>query len=515
MKQQRTVELPPRHSWHSPGWTLRGVTVFAALTVAGVAALVTGLSCGLSGCANDPFDPATIPNQAPVARIFVGPGESDTLNATSYYQRTFHWSGSDADGFVVRYFVSIETVRGVAAPWDTTTSTDTTMTFVTDDNGHAEATIRVVCKDDRGALSDTVSQYIPLRNFPPAVNFQADYDTVGWSYSSASFRFFALDLDGNETLNDSILYKLDTADTNLVFSDGEPGADPSLGWVKKPFDDISARTFSIELRNIPPSPQRTLTISVTDEARADTRFHWDWEVRPAVGPALVMTDAGPFTDEFYFPLLDNFFGAGQWSRYEINTVGVPDQLWVLTETFRQFEVVIWYTGGSPSQNLGASTAALREYLVPTAPGAVPGKLLLLSQKIVGSSTNLPTQFIQQVLGLSPTAAPANYFFIPAGNQALGLQPHLPAITSTAAVTGGTGVQLLAGTEALYQMEYCRTCYGNRPPFDPFVGYRRPERSVAPSANVVGLTVQLEYCAVAEASAALQALLAEELGVVSP
>jgi hypothetical protein len=314
---------------------------------------------------------------------------------------------------------------------------------------------------------------------------------------------------------DSILYKLDSADTNLVFIQGESGADPALGWVKKPFDDISSRTFTVELRDIPPALQRTLTISVTDEARADTRFHWVWEVRPAVGSLLVVTDAAPITDQFYFPLLDDIFGANQWSRYEIITTGVPDQSWVLTETFRQFPTVMWYTGGSPSANLGNATAALREYLYPTQPGAVPGKLLLLSQKIVGASTNLPFSFIQQVLGLNPTAAPANYFFVPSGNQALGLQAHLPAITSAAGVTGGTGIQLLAGTEAIYQMEYCRTCYGNRPPFDPFVGFRRPERSVEPLATVVGLTLQLEYCDTAQAAAAVQALLTDELGVAQP
>ena len=65
------------------------------------------------------------------------------------------------------------------APWDTTTRTDTTMTFATDDEGNAEATFYLACRDDRGALSDTLVQFMPLRNFPPAVNFQSDFDPLG------------------------------------------------------------------------------------------------------------------------------------------------------------------------------------------------------------------------------------------------------------------------------------------------------------------------------------------------
>ncbi len=478
------------------------------------ATVVLGVSAWLGGCTNDPFDPESIPNQPPVARIFIQSVVGDSLNPTSYYQRIFHWSGSDADGFVVRYFVSIETQHGVPAPWDTTTATDTTMTFITDDVGHAEATVYVVCEDNRGALSDTASQYIPLRNFPPIINFQADFDTVTWSYSAASFRFFALDLDGNETMADSFLYRLDMADTNLVFIHGEPGADPALGWIKQGFEDPETRTFAVDLHGIPPALQRTLTISVIDEARADTRFTWSWEVREAAGPVLLVADASPFTDQLYHSLMNDMFGTGQWSLYEMVTTGLPDKLWVLTETFRQFEVVLWYTGGIASDRLMGSTPALREYLQPTA-GDAPGKLLLISQKMIGAETNLPFAFIQTVLGVSPTAAPANYFFIPSGRNALGLQAHLPDITTASSFAGGVGVQALAGTEVIYQMEYCRTCYGNRPPFDPYVGFRRPERSVDPVARMVGLTLQLEYFEHTQASATLRAVLTDEMGVMAP
>ncbi|NTV04056.1 hypothetical protein HGA89_03935, partial [bacterium] len=148
-----------------------------------IALTLAAALCALAaGCGNETFDPDSVPNRRPVARIFVTPPEGGVLNPTSYFSRTFHWSGTDEDGFVEAYFVSIETAAGIVAPWTTTVATDTTMTFETDDAGRAQALIRLACRDDRGAYSDTVSQFIPLRNFPPVINFVSDYDTFFWSY---------------------------------------------------------------------------------------------------------------------------------------------------------------------------------------------------------------------------------------------------------------------------------------------------------------------------------------------
>ncbi len=126
----------------------------------------------LAGCtANEPFDPNSLENQPPVARLFVeGSQEGEDLNPTSYFQRTFNWSGTDRDGWVEEFYVSIRTDGDNPAPWDTTTATDTTMTFITDENGEAEATFLLACRDNRGAYSDTISQFVPLKNFPPVVN---------------------------------------------------------------------------------------------------------------------------------------------------------------------------------------------------------------------------------------------------------------------------------------------------------------------------------------------------------
>jgi hypothetical protein len=519
----------------------------SARYVALTAALATALVLG-GGCTNDPFDPGSLPNARPVARIFVTSGPGDTLNATSYYRRTFRWSGSDADGWVEKFYVSIRTQHGTPAPWDTTARTDTTtvrtdttMTFTTDDQGHAEATVLVVCRDDRGALSDTVTQYIPLRNFPPVINFQADFDTVRWSYGAANFRLFALDLDGNETLDDSLLYRLDTADTTIVRATGSPGADPSLCWVKKAFDDPLGRTFSIALKGTPPAAARTLTVSVRDEARSDARLRWTWKVLEARGPVLLVADAGPSTfTTCYRPVMDALFGTGQWSLYNLGSplvdrslsgvspelyyVGLPDKPWVLLESLRQFPVVLWYTGGGSSLNLKGSVDPLKSYLTPPPdpatglPEAPAGRLMLVSKAVVGISSNLPADFVKTVLGLKTGAAPPADFVVPIGKRALGQRVTLPfftAILSTNRQAIGVERLTLTGTEALYRLENYQYSPDGRPPYDPIVVTRKPPAAQAPLASALVMSLQLEFFDQAQVVLALRALLRNELGVTLP
>ncbi len=478
------------------------------------------------GCTNDPFDPSTLPNSPPVARIFVTSPVGGDLNSTSYYQRTFHWSGTDPDGFVTGYHVTIETEEGVSAPWVSTTRTDTTMTFTTDDEGEARALIRVACVDDRGAVSDTVSQFIPLRNFPPVINFVSDYDTTFWSFASASFRFFALDLDGAETMDDSVTFFLDTADTLLpVLGIDEPGADPALRRVRKPIDSLTSGTFELEFHgNVPPG-QRTLNVQVGDEADATAHFTWTWEALEALGPVLLMDDfAGTYDEASYHAVMDSVFGEGQWSRYDLED-GLPDRLWVFSETLSQFDCLFWYTGTSTSDNLIATHQQVAAYLDPTDPEVEPGRMLLVSKPIIGGNGNVPPSFLQVSLGINRVPAPPA-FFIPQ-NRTVRKYDHdlwewdddgddqweIVAFRPINNVNGSVGLSPMATAEAVYRMEYHR--YNPRPPYEPYVGVRRPTRDVSEYAKVVTLTLQFEHLNREDVVRELRYLLGEELGVELP
>ncbi len=472
--------------------------------------------CALAaGCGNDPFDPGSVPNRRPVARIFVTAPVGGVLNPTSYFQRTFHWSGTDEDGFVQAYYVSIETEAGASAPWDTTAATDTTMTFETDDTGRAQALIRLACRDDRGAYSDTVSQYIPLRNFPPVINFVSDYDTFFWSYGSADFRCFALDLDGNVTMDDSVVFFLDTADTLLApLPEGEPGADPALRPVIKRLDDPALGTFQIDLHGQAQPGQRTLTIRVSDEADATTRFDWTWEVRPALSDVLLVDDSvGNFDRAFYHSVMDSIYGPGGWSLYDISD-GLPDRLWVLLETLRQFPAVFWYTGASASPRLAAAADLVAQYVQPSA-GYEPGKLLLVSPALIGVPGAPPPSFVTNTLGFRTTPDQPT-FYIPSTKLGLPLKPGLPELAFTGNISAGVGMSAAdsSTTKYLYRMQYHRYI-SSRPASRPFVAVRNPPTSSGTFAQAVTVTVQLDYCAPASGLAVLRALLSQELGVVLP
>lgn len=476
---------------------------------AAVAVLLPALAAAavwLVGCTNDPFDPESIPNQRPVARIWVTPAEGDTLNATSYWRRVFHWSGSDADGYVVEYHVSIRSGTEPAT-WDTTAQTSRVVSFTTDDEGHAEATIMVACRDDRGAMSDTVSQYVPLRNFPPVINFAADFDTVRWSYGAANFRLFAVDLDGDETLNDTWRYRLDTADTNLVYPPGAPGADPRLGWVTRLWPSDDARDMSIALRDLPPGPERSLEVVVGDEAHAETRFHWTWEVLPAVGHVMLVADVSPSVDTFYAGMMDSVLGPANWSLYPMRQ-GLPDDNSVLTWTFGQFDAVVWYTGVTTSAHLVACEPVLASYL------AAGGRFLFVSPVATGQqSSGLSQDFLEKVIGIERTASTGGVFYAPAGKRALARVEGLPDIASTASYASGMGLLPRSGTEELWRMEYCRACYSPREPYDPIVGVRRPARPLP--ARAVTISLGLNWFDRAAVRDALRAVLFDEMGVPRP
>lgn len=518
------------------------------LVVPGLALAAVAAAAIIAGCAaNEPFDPASVPNTAPTARIFVGPvAEGGELNPTSYYRRTFRWSGTDVDGWVREYYVSVRTQADVPAPWDTTTRTDTTMTFTPDAQGLAEATLLVACRDDRGAVSDTVRQVIPLRNFPPAVNFQSDFDplrnmqrefldangdvtlnpsaaadTVYYNWGPMNFRLFAMDLDGAETMDDFYRYTFAEGDGLPTRDEDDPAADPLTGWVRVPFNSSAEiKQFEIRVADVPPGPQRALRVSLRDQAQSDANFRFTWEVREPAGPVLFISEGLGNTQRAYYEnLLTARYGAGNWDRYTFWITNAPDSPTLLLQTFRKFQAVFWVDGGAGGANLARFSGlngVIHQYLWPV-DGSDPGGMLYVSKGMVGQTNGLTTAFLRAVLGVSQTPAGNRALNIPAGKYALpdwGTVTAMRAATTTTAA--GVGLTRLAGydNEALYHMESCPGCY-SAVESAPVVGLRVPSRATAATARFVGLGLRLETFDLADVTAAIGSILDTELGVVAP
>jgi hypothetical protein len=333
-------------------------------------------------------------------------------------------------------------------------------------------------------MSDTVVQFVPLQNFPPAVGFvsgfeplrnlqrefvyegEAVVDTIYWNYGITNFRLFAIDLDGTATMDSFYLYTLSDIEPAEVRDHDDPLADAEVDWIRTPFpDDEAVRRFEVYLEGVA-AGERTLTVSVGDEADAETRFTYPWTVRAPEGEVLFIPDSTPpVTRQFHADFADGYFGVDGWGTLEF-WIGFPDDPRVLLETLRLFSAVVWFDGGGTSQVFEEAAdrdGPLQNYVDPP-DGAAPGRLLVISAAVCGGASGLPNPFIQQVLGISPTGSPQSALEFQPGHTALGLQPHLPTMTAASTLAWGIGMNPLSGTEALYQMESCQRCYTNRPPW---------------------------------------------------
>lgn len=485
------------------------------------------------GCANDPFDPSTLPNQPPVVRIFVG-GE---LQATSYNGATFHWAGSDPDGRVIGYHVGISLDEDLPKVWAFTTEDDTTRTYDTDQEGRAAPTLYVVAQDDRGALSDTASVTFPLVNFPPVLEFIRDFEPLAQSFGAASFEFLGFDLDGDETLEPFVDIRYEGADSTVVVPEGDPGADPANTWVRL---DRSPTRFSLGLRDIPAGDpndefRQTLHVRIEDEAGSSTEFRYTWQVFEVRGEVLLVDDnrTQAARDLFYRDALTAHLG-DQYSVWEISG-GLPSRAEDLWLTLSQFDVIVWYTSSSASENLGAAQSALQRFvetdLHPEIDGIQTGRLLLENQAVVGPNSNLTGTFRSRVLGLSSSTDPRNALerYDIARNTIGTLEifsqvAGLPDLNSEGLnYTGGSGIYFglvgivpLADSQALWKFESYRwggpadpSC---RLGCEPIVAVRTPATGTARS---VTLAFQLDYAnAAGNAIDALRTLLSDHLGVAA-
>lgn len=538
------------------------------LTLTGLVALTW-----VGGCAsNDPFDPNTLDNNPPRVSFFVStPDTNQDLQPTSYSTRTFHWSGTDSDGWVTEFFVAIDTSLTGEAVWDTTTSTDTTMTFSPDSEGNADATFMIACRDNRGAYSDTVVQFIPMQNSPPVLEFQSDFDplanmqrefldadgnviesgsaaadTVFWNWGPGNFRFITYDPDGQDTLEPFYRYTLADESPDSTYNQDDPRADPETSWVRVPFfGSGEVKDFTIYLKSVQPGESRKLSVSVKDTVGTGPIFEYEWEVRAPKGNVLYIPDASASrTRNFYRDYLDASYGVDSWDMYTF-WKGFPDDPFTLLESLRMFEMVIWSDTGTASNNIRVASAGggvLEQYLYPN-DDSDPGRILLISRILTGTRTGISNPFLENTLGINVKGAPESSLKMPEGPQALGLQPYLLPMTSTrGSGEGGIGMQLYLDatlqpiSEFIYQMEYCETieldrlgnetivsCYCSsrcgpstpEAPWEPYVGVRSPLRSVEPFASIVGLSLQLDDFDPVDVYPALDAIIQFELGVTGP
>ncbi len=110
------------------------------------------------------------------------------------------WYGTDKDGYVVGYEISIDN-----QPWKFTESQDSTFRFdipAGQDSVDIQLAVRAI--DNDSTRDATPAQLrIPLKNTPPVSTIEKDVQTQGTSIGVATYRWNATDQDGNETITEA------------------------------------------------------------------------------------------------------------------------------------------------------------------------------------------------------------------------------------------------------------------------------------------------------------------------
>ena len=132
----------------------------------------------MGGCSKR-FPNEPIPNQAPKTYLALVP---DAGLRRTVSQQHIHWWGTDPDGFVVGYYVSLDSLH-----WTFTTQTDSLFVF------HLSRTdttysFFVAAVDDQGLRDpQPASLRYPIQNSPPSVSFLITSTVPETTYTVATF----------------------------------------------------------------------------------------------------------------------------------------------------------------------------------------------------------------------------------------------------------------------------------------------------------------------------------------
>jgi hypothetical protein len=107
------------------------------------------------------------------------------------------WYGTDVDGYVDRYEVSLD-----GTSWKTTRKQDSTFTLsIPAGQDTADVVLRVRAVDDDGGTDPTPARLrLPLKNARPVASIDPEGQTLGTTLGVATYKWRASDPDGDETV---------------------------------------------------------------------------------------------------------------------------------------------------------------------------------------------------------------------------------------------------------------------------------------------------------------------------
>jgi hypothetical protein len=295
------------------------------------------------------------PNVPPEAFIFVQ-GPVDTVNHNVH----LYWYGTDPDGEVVGYeYRLLDPTTPADSAWVSVaaTVTDQVMSISTP-SGYAAPTFEVRAIDNGGLKTQPPArQSFQFSNLPPTVTFTNRFRLADTTFASATPTWAATDPDGDGTkLRFRLWLDGNAAAPNVV--SGSSFTLPSDGFLQAGAYRAGYRTMYIQ--------------AIDDGGMLSTIDSTTWYVRaPATGGhshpgRLLIIDDVPTefplnysTDTLYTNTAARNLAAGQYSVLQLRYTQPFRSTKDLEQTFKLFDAVIWYIGGT--QNFATFETTLQSY----------------------------------------------------------------------------------------------------------------------------------------------------------
>jgi hypothetical protein len=321
-------------------------------------------------------------NNSPETFISLFPDGEMSLTQSKQH---LHWWGTDVDGLVVGFFISFDSTH-----WSFTskndsiftlflTRTDTSYKFYaaavdnqgngvydsqtgygpepfTDLNGNGRWDAGEPFIDCGAIDQKPASIKVPIKNSPPVVSFVIQSDVPDTTFPVASFSWTGTDPDGDETIS-KYYYVLD--DTTKKWNELS-GKTTFLTLFKK--DGITQGNHCLYLRALDIAGAYSKTVRMPDDKN---KYFY---IKEPVGDILIVDDYGTVdnSESFYNALFDTL-GNGKFKKHDVldikyglTSITKPKYLPpfvnpTLTEIFKLFKYIFWYSDNSPSLEVAQRT----------------------------------------------------------------------------------------------------------------------------------------------------------------
>jgi hypothetical protein len=294
-------------------------------------------------------------NQPPSTKIVV-----EEINLTGENRLTttvrLSWYGTDPDGYVVGYELSIN-----EGDWFFTEKQDSVFQFNLQDASDTSDILFQVRAIDNEDLKDPspARLIVPIRNSPPVASFQEVVLPLDTTHLVYTFRYNALDPDGNETLrksfirvNDGDWYQVPLQERMISIVPEKPkenGVGDGLVYL-----GVNTNPETLRIKGLINNGENIFQVKVEDVAGAQSDIDSTPVIfiKPQIGDLLVISGQPVHVTQSYQNIINQVYPSADYIYYQLNNGKYQPKLW--NPTFylmsRHYDKIFIHTDASTFSN---------------------------------------------------------------------------------------------------------------------------------------------------------------------